>query len=503
MAYKKNSNNKKSNNNNKDYKNKLKEKKDFKQQGKKSDKVDQQPYYPDYSQNLSLISRLRAGKPGSIVKVRHFEVGAVDVGTLDYLKSHITSAINTLATQRGYQSTVDFSTVEDYVDKLIDLEIAAATFLRTQNLVKIEDVLGTPVGEAFYTVSRDYISNPDGFYSSTAFNVGATYKKAAFAESVTNHAYSTEFVSPMSKLLTTPHLHSQIASYFGVVHADMESDDDSVFNVLWNEDTPLTFAELKTLIGNVKAVIVTYPDLELILRSLGFSSFEEIGEEFQRDRIQQSMTIRNDGFFEAMLHNSKVNIEILRTSAELPAEVVYTTNSSYPDTFLNDVSSTSTILDPQASGISTINKIAYVALKMFSTGMVYRNYNVISRQTDGSIFRGFFKTFNAIEKWCFDESVIGSPYGQHTGKIDNIYLNNLFTRFKDIDMMIPDDGTQEAVLTATMENPQLYVIDIEIKETAETYAGNESGNRLSVSDALDATLYLDNRKIFLLYGTVE
>lgn len=506
MAYK-NKNNKNTNKSkfNKDSKDKLNRKKDPKQQGKSSDNVTQKSYYPDYSQNLSLISRLRAGKPGSIVKVRHFEVGAVDVGTIDYLKSHITSAINTLATQRGYQSSVDFSVVEDYVDKLIELEITAATFVRTQNLVNLQDILGNPVGKAFCTISQDYITNPDQFFNASAFLINATYKKEAFSESISNHTYSTEFVSPMSKLLTTPHLHAQIAAYFGVIHQDIEGDDDSVYDVLWNNYTSTTFAELKTSIAALKSVILTYPDLELILKSIGFSTFEEIGEEFTRDRLQQSVLIRNDGFFKAMLYNSKVDVELVRGSASTPAQVVYTTNYSYPDTFLNNVSSLDNILDPQVSGISEINKIAYTNLKMFSTGMVFRSYNSISKNVYGTVNMISVKPISAISRWTFDGRLFGAAGGVGTGKLNHNYLINLFSTFRDSDMIIPDDGTRHAALTyEAASGPDPAFISIEISTISPTSSNLlETGNRLTISDALDAQLYLDNRKVFLLYGTVE
>lgn len=504
MAYKNNKNNKRKSNINKDSKTLLNNKKDVKQE-KISGDVSQKSYYPDYSQNLSLISRLRTGQPGSIVKVRHFEVGAVDVGNLDYLKSQITSSINTLATQRGYQSTVTFSTVEDYVDKLINLEIAAATFVRTQNLVKVEDILGNSVGEAFYTISKDYFTDPNRFYNTNAFAVDAVNLKAAFAEAVSNHAYSTEFVSPMSKLLTTQHLHSQILAYFGVVHADIESNDDSVYNVLWNQHPAVTFAALKSLISNIKSVILSYPDLELILRSIGFSSFEEIGEEFQRDRIQQSMTIRNDGFFNAMLHNSKVDIEIVRASESTPAALVYTTNNTYPDTFLNDVSSTLTVMDPAATGVSAINKIAYTTLKMFSTGMVYRNFNIMAKSSLDAINMLVLKPFTAITRWRLAPEVMHATGGFNTGKVSAQFLNNLFTDFRDNDIRIPDNETQEAYLQFNAaSSPDPAFISLTVREVPESVkALNEGGNRLTVSDALDATLYLDNRKVFLLYGTVE
>lgn len=504
MAYK-NKNKTKTNNKSKvdkDPKDKSMKKGKPRQGAKSPDKVDQKSYYPDYAQNLSLISRLRAGRSGTIVKVRHFEVGAVDVGTIDYLKSHITSAINTLATQRGYQSTVDFSVIEDYVDKLINLEIAAATFVRTQNLVKIEDILGNQVGEAFYKLSRDYMVDPDKFYISSHFEVASAKNKAVFAEAVTNHAYSTDFVSPMSKLLTTPHLHAQILAYFGVVHLDVQSDDDSVFNILWNEDTPISFAELKTLIDQVRTVILNYPDLELILRSIGFSSFEEIGEEFPRDRIQQSMTIRNDGFFNAMLHNSKVNIELIRITESSPASLVYVTNHSYPDTFLNDVSSIATVMDPTATGVSSVNKADYIALKMFATGMVYRNFNIVYKKTDGSIAKTYMKPIAAIDRWSAVPDTLGSPNGSGTGKINSGFISNLFNMYRDRDLMIPDDGTRFASLrhaAASGPDPASVYVVLETKSQGVL----EQGNRLSVSDALDASLYLDNRKMFLLYGTVE
>lgn len=461
--------------------------------------------YPDKLANFNVISRLKTSSLGSILKVRHFMVEATDLGDLSYSKSMINSAINAFVTQRGYTSTVTYDVVQEYVNWVITLEMTAAAFVRTQNCVLLEDITGRKVGKAFYSPQAPGIStNAEMLFTGIT---GTAVPR--FNDSLSNHIYSTAFVSPMMKILTTPQLHSIIPGLFKGVFQSNQLDDDAVFDVYWPDGLlSHNYTALLAQIAWAKSLLLLHPDLELILRSIGFQTFEELGEEFQRDRYQQSIIINKDGTSEAMLLNSKVRIPFLQNSEQVNASYAIT-NGSYPDTFIHDLSSDSCLLDVGA-GIRTLNKVSYMMLKLFSTGIRFDSVYMMSLYLNAGIKTevslSIMPLFIAFRQYYFDDaSLIEAGGGPGTGKLSTVFLKNLFSIIPArVGIGLPVDNTEflsfKKGLNDISNTPEVTVSYGKIENTNGIY---DIGNNVSVSDALDAQLYLNNRQVFVVFGIVE
>lgn len=449
---------------------------------------------------ISGVSRLKTNKFGIFYKIAHFEVDDQGIGSMNILENQITTTINRFSTERGYTSTVDFAIIQAHLKKVFSVLAGTAALLRVQNALKYRSATGEILPSGFYTIpSPGTYDSAERLY--TGITVSATGSR--FNDSITNHSWTTDLVSPMLNVYATQHMIDTVIGVFSSIHRSTSMRDEEMFHAFWPKNT-ISYSDLKSDISGVLQDYVDYPDLELILNLLGLKPIANLNFDLNRDAAQQTIFVRTDGYSDMMLANSQWFIAYNEyTTSVAPSNIK--ANEGYPATFLSLPGSDATILDPQELSIRSIPKETYLSLKLFNDGIRYLGLFVQGKYTTGgsnvTIFERFILPFAlpGIRK-TFGSTTIAGAGGAGTGVLDATWLGHLNSA--DIaDAGLPWDGFNYLEVTKgtnSLSDPELRLRTLSLAQTSANYS---VGSKMTTFDLVDAQFYLDNRMVYLVNGS--
>lgn len=452
------------------------------------------------------VARLKTNKFGMFYKVGHFEVDESSLGNYDYLKPRIESLINKFIIERGITTTTTtYGVVIAHLDLIMEAISAAMVFVRTQNLLQVRDLTGKTLPSAFYNVHDigSQIVSAEQFYSSYAVS-----SSNRFNDSITNHAFQTDFISPLGEIMATPHLVAKLAELFMPIHRSKLSEDDEIFHVFW-PNSATTYTALKALLSNIAAAYVTYPDLKLILEQLGLKQMKDIGlDHFKRDATQQTILVREDGLSDIIIANSKYKIPFKEYSDSGVVSFLEMHNS-YPSTFYKDVFNHRSLIGKQESDVlMSIGVPQYLTAKIFSGGLFFLGTRSVSQYTTG----GTNVTETAVTVAPILNGLIGKSIGATainsggaagTGVVNEYWIDHVFGQAVHRGIHIPCAGNEFIQFSKGVNGAITPEVRTQGFYSSTTNLNYSVGNKLSTYDMLDASFYLDNRKLFLFFNITQ
>lgn len=317
---------------------------------------------PVTGDTLLLIPTQLTTNTGECFILREFVVDPTLLGNLNSLDNIFEAAIGRFSTERGYTSTVTPAIIKAYITSAVKSAALFLTLKRNQDFAKIRDGSGRLMGSSLATRMTDTdLDVITTLYSSSS----APGTSAFYQASITNHGWSTSYVSEFENIMLTPVALSNLMEMFSVVH-DSYNDDSSIYDIAY-PSTRLAFptpTAILTALQATTALLAAQPDLVSILGILGFSFVGDFNMDWRRDTLQETVLLRKDGWFKQILRTNSVSISWLNTADEAVLTQFNTYSVYDPSFWIPPVAMTS-YLDGKPAGVP-LDKLTYMQFKMYS-----------------------------------------------------------------------------------------------------------------------------------------